>query len=325
MNSRIHVAVGVITNPDKNKVLITKRTATQHLAGFWEFPGGKIEKDEDITVALYRELNEELGIVVKEAKQLTIVSYDYPDKKVLLDVWQVCDWSGKPKGKENQEIVWANINELDDYDFPEANKHIIQTLSLSPVYVISPSSCENKTRLLTVLDECFSAGVKVFQLRLDSRNEPELGLLINEISELTDKHDARLILNGLPSDINKYNVSGIHLKSKALLNYKTRPIGEDYILGASCHNEDELIHAEQINVNYAFISPVFKTASHPEAIEIGWDRFCEMSEKVKFPVYALGGMCPADLGIARTYNAYGVAMISSIWNATMSISDIIQK
>jgi 8-oxo-dGTP diphosphatase len=320
VNKRIHVAVGVIYNSDK--VLITKRTAKQHLAGLWEFPGGKLKENEDVISALNRELYEELGIVVKNAKQFTTISYDYLDKKVLLDVWKVSEWSGEPASRENQEIAWSGIRELNKYKFPEANKHIIQTLALSSIYVISQESCDDISQLMSVVSECFSAGSKLFQLRLKSRNDCNFSVIVKELAELANKNNAKLILNGTPSDINTYNVDGLHLKSDELMNYEKRPISEEYILGASCHNEEELVRAERLNVNYVFISPVFKTNSHPEQNAIGWDNFSKMTSKVNFPVYALGGMTPTDLKIAKSYNAYGVAMIGAIWNSTVPVSKV---
>lgn len=325
MNTRIHVAVGIIYNSDKDKVLITKRTAKQHLAGLWEFPGGKVEKNEDVLSALSRELHEELGIVVKDTKQLTTVSYDYPDKNVLLDVWEVYGWSGVPVSKENQKIAWSGKDELKKYSFPEANKHIIQTLSLSPVYVISQDSYQNYSELVSVADECFSAGVGLFQLRLKLKNEPEFSLLIKELSELAKHHDTKLILNGIPADVSTYDIDGVHLKSRELINYKSRPISENYILGASCHNEEELAQAEKLNVNYAFLSPVSKTNSHPGQEAMSWNNFYEISKKVKFPVYALGGMQPSDVKIAKSYNAFGIAMIDAIWNSSVPVSDILSN
>jgi 8-oxo-dGTP diphosphatase len=322
VNSRIHVAVGVIYNSDQTKVLITKRTANQHLAGYWEFPGGKIKNNEDTITALSRELYEELGIVVITGNQLTTVSYDYPDKSVLLDVWQVSEWSGTPTGKENQELVWSDINNLANYKFPEANKHITQSLSLSPIYLLSPLSFTYDSRSISVLKECFSSGVKVFQLRLDPNNKSEIEFLINELNDLVERYDVKLILNDNPASLANYNISGIHLNSSELLSYETRPVGQEYILGASCHDEIELLHAEKINVNYAFLSPVFNTSSHPDKKAIGWSEFYNISKKVSFPVYALGGMSPCDLDEAKKNNAFGVAMISSIWNSTISVRSL---
>ena len=315
VETRTHVAVGVIYNLNKDKVLITKRTAKQHLAGLWEFPGGKLEPGEDAVSALSRELYEELGIVVENAAQFTTVEYDYPDKKVLLDVWKINEWSGEPASCENQELKWSTIDDLRSYRFPEANKHIIQSLSLSQIYVISQDSYEDSSRLISIASECFSAGLKLFQLRLKSKDNYNYLEIVKELSELAKKNNTKLILNGIPSELDKYNVDGLHLKSKELMNHDSRPISEEYILGASCHNEEELMHASRLNVNYAFISPVSTTNSHPRQRALGWDEFSALKKKVKFPVYALGGMVPDDLGEAKVYGACGIAMIGAIWNS----------
>lgn len=325
MDKRIHVAVGVIYNSERNKVLISRRTAKQHLAGFWEFPGGKIKEDEDISSALYRELKEELGINVTKANQLTIIKYDYPDKKVLLDVWEVSEWSGDPQSQESQELAWADVNGLSSFDFLEANKHIIQTIQLHPLYVLSQPSYEDISCLFNIAEECFTSGIKLFQLRLKSIPESELSTIVEKVYILAKKHNVKLIFNGKPEDVHTFKIDGIHLNSKELKKYRSRPISEELILGASCHNEEELLKAETINVNYALLSPIFKTGSHPHQDAMGWEKFNELRKKVKFPVYALGGMSPADLKTANSYNAHGVAMISAIWKSPVSISELLNS
>ncbi len=314
MNQRIHVAVGVIYNSTKDKVLISKRSKNKHLAGYWEFPGGKVECNENVVAALKRELYEELGITVIKADAYTSISHDYADKNVLLDVWKVTDWCGQPESKENQEFCWASISELSKYKFPEANKYIIQSISLAPMYVISKDSYENYSHLFSVTEECFVAGLKIFQLRLNIDKNKSFQEIVKTLSEAANRYNAKLILNGLATDIDKYPIDGIHLNTNELKRYENRPISEEYILGASCHNEKDLIKAAEIKVNYAFLSPVQYTASHPEAIAIGWQRFRSLINEVNFPVYALGGMIPTDLKTAKTYGAYGIAMLGAVWD-----------
>ena len=230
-------------------------------------------------------------------------------------MWKIHEWSGEPVSRENQEISWSKIDNLNNYEFPEANKTIIQTISLTPIYVISQESYEDYSRLLSVASECFTAGLKLFQLRLKLERNQKYQKLVETLSGLAKQNNAKLILNGTASDIEIYDIDGIHLNSNELLNYTSRPISEEYILGASCHNEKELSNASKLNVNYAFISPVFTTNSHPEQEALGWDYFNNLRQKVNFPVYALGGMTPADLKLARSHGAFGVAMIGAIWNS----------
>jgi 8-oxo-dGTP diphosphatase len=86
-------------------------------------------------------------------------------------------------------------------------------------------------------------------------------------------------------------------------------------VAASCHNAAELTHAQQIGVDFAVLSPVRETASHPDAVPLGWERFAALLEAADFPVYALGGMQPGDLAPARDAGAQGLAMISAVWGA----------
>ena len=124
MASRIHVAVGVLID-SKRCVLLTRRLKGTHLAGYWEFPGGKVEAGESVQTALARELEEELGTRIGETVPLMTVSHDYGEKQVLLDVHQVKDWNGEPHGAEGQPLAWVNADSLDEFQVPEANAEIM--------------------------------------------------------------------------------------------------------------------------------------------------------------------------------------------------------
>lgn len=124
MASRIHVAVGVLID-SKGCVLLTRRLKGTHLAGYWEFPGGKVEAGESVQTALARELEEELGTHIGETVPLMTVSHDYGEKQVLLDVHQVKDWNGEPHGAEGQPLAWVDAGLLDEFQVPEANSEIM--------------------------------------------------------------------------------------------------------------------------------------------------------------------------------------------------------
>lgn len=129
----IHVAVAVIINND-DTILISRRAADKHQGNKWEFPGGKVKDNENSQEALRREIMEELGIELQSAIQMTDILHEYSENdgakktKVLLDVYEVREWLGEPKGVEGQPILWVKRSELAQYDFPEANKEIIALL-----------------------------------------------------------------------------------------------------------------------------------------------------------------------------------------------------
>jgi 8-oxo-dGTP diphosphatase len=110
------------------EVLIARRQSHQHLAGFWEYPGGKLELDEPVQAGLIRELNEELGIEVLSSSPFTVICHSYADKSVKLDCWLVESFCGEPQGREGQEVRWVTLEALPDYRFPEANHKISQQL-----------------------------------------------------------------------------------------------------------------------------------------------------------------------------------------------------
>jgi 8-oxo-dGTP diphosphatase len=123
----LHVAVGIIYNQQQH-ILLAKRPKHTDQGGLWEFPGGKVEAGETVRQALARELKEELNIEVVTASPLMAVTHDYNDKKVLLDVWQVIEFKGVARGNEGQTVRWVTICECENYDFPEANRVIIEEI-----------------------------------------------------------------------------------------------------------------------------------------------------------------------------------------------------
>lgn len=122
----VKVAAAIIKRSDK--ILISKRQTGQHLAGFWEFPGGKVECDETPEQALFRELLEELNITANKAEKFDLITFQYPEKTVELHFFLVEQFFGQEKSNEGQEIKWVNISELKASDFPEANQPVVAKL-----------------------------------------------------------------------------------------------------------------------------------------------------------------------------------------------------
>lgn len=127
--AEIHVVAGAIADAI-GRVLIAQRPRGRHMAGRWEFPGGKLDPGEDPLAGLKRELAEELGIEVRAARRLIRLRHRYPDRRVLLDVWQVTDYGGEPQALEAQALAWALPDELPKHDVLEADRAIVTALRL---------------------------------------------------------------------------------------------------------------------------------------------------------------------------------------------------
>ena len=126
MSKQVHVAVGVIYQNEA--FFLTKRAKQAHQGGKWEFPGGKVESDETVSQALFRELKEEIAIEVLACQPLIEIKHDYGDKSVLLEVFLVDNFTGEPETQEGLEQGWFSLSELNSLEFPEANKAIIEKL-----------------------------------------------------------------------------------------------------------------------------------------------------------------------------------------------------
>jgi len=122
------VAVALIDADDR--VLIAQRPEGKALAGLWEFPGGKIDQGERPEAALIRELQEELGIAVKEAclAPLTFASYAYPEFHLLMPLYVCRRWEGFVQSREGQALKWVRARELRQYPMPPADEPLIPPL-----------------------------------------------------------------------------------------------------------------------------------------------------------------------------------------------------
>lgn len=128
MSESLEIAVGIIRNAADNRIFITQRQKRSHLAGLWEFPGGKIESGETAAQGLARELEEEIGINISDPVLLQTLNYRYPEKSLVLHFFVVEKWRGEPYGKEGQAGRWQAVSELNGEEFPEANRPIVSLI-----------------------------------------------------------------------------------------------------------------------------------------------------------------------------------------------------
>lgn len=358
----LHVAVAVIVKDDR--ILISKRAQNVHQGGLWEFPGGKVETGETISEALFREIKEELGINIKKSHPLIKLVYHYPDKTVLLEARIVTAFDGKeyvhdsvssvsPEqekkqeqfGLEGQQVVWEALEQLEKYQFPQANKAIINALNLPQSYLITPD-CELDSNSIKQFIEQFSNSIEYHNLRLVQLRIPSLfankepDKLIQVLCEIAQKNNVRVLANSSMINLNRLKstrsqldimelTAGIHLTSLHLhepflcedglykdgfmKNYRQRFPQKK--IAASCHGIKDIERANQLGLDFIVISPVQHTASHPDQKPLGWEQFSALTDMAEMPVFALGGMGLNDIAQAQKNGAQGISAISSLWNA----------
>jgi 8-oxo-dGTP diphosphatase len=309
---RIHVAAAAVFD-DRQRVLICRRPPQAHQGGMWEFPGGKLEAGETTESALRRELKEEVGINVISTRPLIRVHHDYPDRKVLLDVWRVEKFSGKAAGHEGQPIRWVIAGELSRYRFPAANTPIIKAVSLPDRYLITPEPDADVDNFLVHLDAAVRRGVTLVQLRVKQRLLADYRVLVRQALGICHACNARLLLNTEPSLARQLGADGVHLTSARLLALSERPMGSRYLVGASCHNRQEIEVACAMNLDFVVVSPVLETPSHPGAKVLGFTGLRNLTEQADLPIYALGGMAETDLFRVFEHGAQGIAAIRGLW------------
>jgi 8-oxo-dGTP diphosphatase len=309
---RVHVAAAVIRGAD-GRILLARRADQQHQGGLWEFPGGKLEAGETVLAALRRELQEELGITVTRARPLIKVQHDYPDKHILLDVWEVSAFSGEPHGAEGQPLAWVAPRQLPEYQFPAANAPIVQAARLPAQYLISPDGLEPKA-VLQGIQAAVASGIGLIQLRAPNGYDPQYrDLAVDAVGLCAGK--AQLMLKGPLEWLGDFPAAGWQLSAKQLRQYaaKGRPFPAERWLAASCHNAEELALAAQMGVDFVTLSPLQPTLTHPEAAPLGWDAASELISSCNLPVFLLGGLGPQDSERAWQIGAQGVAGIRAFW------------
>lgn len=311
MSDRIHVVAGVLRDA-LGRVLIAQRPAGKHLAGLWEFPGGKCERDEDPRDALRRELHEELGVSAGAAQRLIAVPWRYAEKSICLDVYTVAEFRGEPHGREAQALRWATPQELLDIPMPDADRPVVAALRLPDEYAITPEPSEN-AGFLSAARRALDSGARLLQLRSKKLGDEDLCALAAALHELVAGRGAQLLLNDHVELVKRLGLSGVHLSSGALMKNVCRPLPAQSWVGASCHDERELEHAARIGVDFAVLGPVQNTQSHPGRAPLGWDRFAHLCAQAPFPVFALGGLRREDKPIAVAAGAQGIAGISAFW------------
>lgn len=182
-------------------------------------------------------------------------------------------------------------------------------------YLITGDDPFNQKAFLQRLHEQLSKGFTLIQLRAKTLSHAAYLDLATAALTVSKPFPAKIILNTDVETIKLLDADGIHLSHHALLNLPARPLAQDKLIGASCHNAEGLRHAEHIGIDFVTLSPVLATKTHPEVEPLGWENFAALARKTTIPIYALGGMTESHLPLAIKQGAHGIAAIRAFWES----------
>jgi 8-oxo-dGTP diphosphatase len=299
----LEVAAAVIQRAD-GAFLLARRPAGKVYAGYWEFPGGKIEPGEAAERALARELREELGIEACTSFPWLTREYAYPHASVRLNFFRVTAWKGDPHPREQQTIAWQKFGAPLAAPMLPANAPVLAALELPHEYAITDAESRGAKVMLARVRARLAQGLMLIQVRdreLQDREE-----FVRDVVRAARGHGARVLVSGAAAE-----GDGVHYTAAQLMRLESRP--PNTLAAASCHSAEELRRAMELNLDFAVLGSVKATLSHPDVRPLGWDGFARIARGASIPVYAIGGMTRRDLDAAWRAGAHGVAMIGGAW------------
>lgn len=313
-----HVAAAVLLRqgPAGTEFLLARRPEGKVYAGWWEFPGGKVERGETDAQCLVRELQEEMAITVTAATPWITRRFEYPHASVRLKFFKVTAWEGGAAdgdihAVEHDAVAWTPLGAPPSVaPVLPANGPILEALGLPEVYALTAAGAHGVAAELARLDAALAGGLRLVQVRekdggLDGAARRDFAAAVVARVHAVG---GRVLVNDDVELARAVGADGVHLSSSAL-RAAAAVLPDMPLVAASCHDAAELEAAIALGCQFAVLGPVAPTASHPGAASLGWARFAELVAECPIPVYGLGGLSAADLPAAQAANAHGVAAL----------------
>ena len=308
----IDVAVGVIEGPAQS-VLLAQRPAGKPMAGYWEFPGGKLEPGESVFDALRRELDEELGIEIEAADPWVVLPFDYPHAQVRLHFMRVWRYRGTPRSREGQAFRFEPINQWSAEPWLPGALPLKRWLQLPDFYAISNAAELGSDAFIERLRHRADHGGRFWlQLREPSLSGALFERLFEAVLEIARGTGVTLLINSRHPQDYWHCADGVHLTARDLHQHGR---GRARLAIASCHGEPDIAAAAANGCDAALLGNVAVSKSHPARAGLGWLAWQAIISNRALPVFALGGLNPdrATLRTARSYGAHGVAAQRAFW------------
>lgn len=312
MTTAVDVSVAVLERAD-GRVLLARRPPQKVYAGYWEFPGGKVEPGETAVAALAREVHEELGVDVRRADPWITNVFTYPHATVRLHFFRVREWSGEPQPREHDGLSWEDPRHVALEPLLPANGPVLRGLTLPAEYAITRAQELGTAAFLARLETRLAAGLRLIQVRELAFGRDDMQALASAVIARARPAGARVLVSSDVALAHMVGADGVHLTARQVASMDSRP--DLPLVGASCHSRQELDAAVRLGADFAVLGAVKATASHPDAAVLGWESFAAIARDAPLPVFAIGGLQREDLDAAWRHGAHGVAMIRGAWSA----------
>jgi 8-oxo-dGTP diphosphatase len=310
------VAVGVLVRPDQ-AVLLADRPAGKPYAGYWEFPGGKIEPGETVEHALARELHEELGVDIGPARPWVSFEFDYPHAYVRLHFCRVFDWRGAPHGREGQKVAFFRLHEAMPRPLLPAAVPALRWLTLPSLAAEVPVLDAAPQRLLAQVDAALARGLRLLVLRAGGPGgapaAAAFAVSAPALEARVQAFSARMLVDAELARVDRAAGDGVYLGSRALAQMTARPAA-DWV-GAETDTRAAVDRAAHLGCDFAVAGPVLPEPGTAAAeAPLGWHGLGERVRRAPLPVFARGGVAIDDLDRAQHAGAHGLLLSLSAWS-----------
>ena len=292
--------------------LLAQRPEGKAYAGYWEFPGGKVEPGESLEQAIKREIREELDLDIIAAHRWLTRTHVYEHAPVRLHFMRVREWRGTPRGLEGQQFAFQTPGQETVAPMLPANGPILKAVALPQRYGVTQAHALGEENFLVRLETALTNGLRLVQVREKEMAPDQLREFAAAVTTRCRAHGARVLINGDAALAEAVGADGVHLTAVQLMQTQVRPRFD--LVAASAHTRAELDHAIRLGCDCAVLGSVLPTPTHPGTAAIGWGGFEARARGSAIPVFAIGGLRANDIyPAAWQHGAHGIAMLRGAW------------
>lgn len=301
----------------ETRVLLSQRRPGKHLAGSWEFPGGRVESGETEQIALQRELKEELGITVHAAERWCTLTHRYPEKTVSLKIYRVTNWSGVASGLEGQAIEWVPWHAVPDRPMPPADRALLKLFGMAPCYLMDQAHGQDRTydgllrdwqhRIAAIAQSPWSDERWLVQWTGPFGDDSDQAIALGQAAVRSAQRAGHVCLvNGSETWARCLGADGVALSKTGGMALSERPKDLSWVAMA-CDDSASLQQATDLGLDFVLLSPLRATATQPTDRALGGGAFEALVQQAGLPVIAVGGLGVDDLAWVRSLGGFAVA------------------